>query len=762
MKSKERFTRRAELAIEKAWGAAAELGHSYVGTEHLLLGLMGESDGLAARVLVRAGLSEDVLRELTITAVGRGASGPPAHGLSDMARRSVELAVADAEKLGHGFVGTEHLLLGILRQPDCAGVRVLKEAGRDPDRLITDILDLFGGAGKPAVSEPSAKPAPRRSETKTLDQYSRDLTMLALRGELDPVIGRDRELRRVLRILSRRTKNNPVLIGEPGVGKTAVAEALAQRMASGSVPLELAGKRLVALDIPAMLAGTKYRGDFEERLKTVLRELQRAEDVILFVDEIHTIMGAGAAEGAIDAANILKPALGRGLIQLLGATTQEEYRRHIEKDAALERRFQPVLVEEPDKDEAVRILTGLRGRYEGHHRLVITDEAVRAAVELSGRYLPERFWPDKAIDLLDEAASLARMDAAEEGEALSNLRVRTEDVAAVVSSWTGIPVETLTRSERERLARLEEILHRRVIGQDAAVSAVCRAIRLGRLGLSDPGRPVGSFLFLGPTGVGKTELCRALAEAVYGDENALIRVDMSEYMEPHSVSRLIGAPPGYVGHEEGGFLTDRVRRRPWSVVLLDEVEKAHADVLNLLLQILDDGVLTDANSRRTDFRNTVIVMTSNAGGALAGVTRSIGFSGGREDRYEALRTRTLDEAARVFRPELLNRVDEIIVFRPLEPEELERIAEGLLEAVAARLRARGVELAAAPEAVTRLAAEGYDPKYGARPLRRRIRTLVEDRLAELFLRGELAEGDRVRLAMREDLLTVEKVDEAVV
>ena len=761
MKSKERFTRRAELAIEKAWSAAAELGHSYVGTEHLLLGLMREQEGLAARILARSGLSERVLRELTASA-GQGASGPPAHGLSERARRCVELAVADAERLGHGFVGTEHLLLGILRQSDCAGYRVLTEAGRDPDRLITDVLDLFGGAGKTAATESAARPAPRRSETKTLDQYSRDLTMLALRGELDPVIGRERELRRVLRILSRRTKNNPVLIGEPGVGKTAVAEALARRMAAGEAPPELCSKRLVALDIPSMLAGTKYRGDFEERLKTVLRELQRAGDVILFVDELHTIRGAGAAEGAIDAANILKPALGRGLIQLLGATTLEEYRRHIEKDAALERRFQPVLVEEPDREEAVRILTGLRGRYEDHHRLVITDEAIRAAVELSGRYLPERYLPDKAIDLLDEASSLVRMEAAQEGEAPPrDARVLASDVASVVSSWTGIPVETLTQSERDRLARLEEILHRRVIGQDEAVSAVCRAIRLGRLGLSDPGRPVGSFLFLGPTGVGKTELCRALAEAVYGDENALIRVDMSEYMEPHSVSRLIGAPPGYVGHEEGGHLTDRVRRRPWSVVLLDEVEKAHADVLNLLLQILDDGVLTDANSRRTDFRNTVIVMTSNAGGSLAGEGRSIGF-GGVEDRYEALRSRTLDEAARAFRPELLNRVDEIIVFRPLAAEELEHIAAGLLKAVAARLRDRGIELAAEPEALRYLAARGFDPKYGARPLRRRLRELVEDRLAELFLRGELQNGDHVRLTLRDGLFAVEKVDEAVV
>ncbi len=761
MKNKERFTKRAELAIENAWNAASELGQSCVGTEHLLLGLLREGEGLAARVLRRAGVKETHITERVAALSGRGTQGPPAHGLSVRAKRSVELAVSDAARLGHSFVGTEHLLLGVLRQPDCTGCRVLTETGQDPNRLYTEVLNLFGGTPE-AATEAASRPVQRRSETKTLDQYGRDLTALALRGELDPVIGRDRELRRVIRILSRRTKNNPVLIGEPGVGKTAVAEALARCMAAGTVPEELASKRLVALDIPSMLAGTKYRGDFEERVKTVLRELQRAGDVILFVDELHTIMGAGAAEGAIDAANILKPALGRGLIQLLGATTLEEYRRHIEKDAALERRFQPVLVEEPSREEAVRILTGLRGRYEAHHRLVITDEAVRAAVELSGRYISDRFLPDKAIDLIDEASSLVRMRPAKK-EDPDGPHVLASDVAAVVSSWTGVPVKALTESERDRLARLEEVIHRRVIGQDEAVAAVCRAIRLGRMGLSDPGRPVGSFLFLGPTGVGKTELCRALAEAVYGDRDALIRVDMSEYMEKHSVSRLIGAPPGYVGHDEGGYLTDRVRRRPWSVVLLDEIEKAHADVLNLLLQILEDGVLTDAQSRKTDFRSTVIVMTSNVGGALPGGGRTVGFAGdGEAARYEALRARTMEEAGRVFRPEFLNRVDEMIVFRPLEPGEIETIAAGMLDSVASRLRDRGVELRTEPEAIRKLAAAGYDPKYGARPLRRRVREIVEDRLAELILREELSPGDCARVALRDGELAVEKVDEAVV
>ena len=789
MKNRERFTKRAQLAIEEAWSASSELGHSCVGTEHLVLGLMREGEGLACRVMLRSGLSGKTLTDCVTASEGKGTPGPPAHGLSVRAKRCIELAVSDAARLGHGFVGTEHLLLGVLRQPECAGCRALAAAGIEPDSLYTDVVEFFsgpGGAGSTPEPGVQRQPVGRRSEaTKTLDQFSRDMTELAARGALDPVIGRERELRRVIRILTRRTKNNPVLIGEPGVGKTAVAEALARRMASGKVPEELAGRRLVALDIPSMLAGTKYRGDFEERVRTVLREIQRAGDVILFVDELHTIMGAGAAEGAIDAANILKPALGRGQIRLLGATTLDEYRRHIEKDAALERRFQPVLVEEPGREECVRILYGLRARYENHHRLVITDEAIRAAVELSARYLPDRFLPDKAVDLIDEAASLVRMNETlsgeikrlrQEKEALlrddppqtadprARARVQASDVAAVVSGWTGVPVETMTQSERERLSRLEEVIHRRVIGQDEAVSAVCRAIRLGRAGLSDPGRPVGSFLFLGPTGVGKTELCRALAEAVYGDENAMIRVDMSEYMEKHAVSRLIGAPPGYVGHDEGGFLTDRVRRRPWSVVLLDEIEKAHADVLNLLLQVLDDGVLTDSRSRRTDFRNTVIVMTSNVGGAEASASRPVGFSGGEEkrSRYEAMCSRTTEEASRTFRPEFLNRVDEVIVFRPLERDEIERIAEGMLERVAARLRERGAELVVEPEALSRLAEEGFDPRYGARPLRRRIRERVEDRLAEMLLRGELEEGCRVRVTLRDEGFVVERVDEAVV
>ena len=816
MKHTERFTLRAQKAIEEAYQASHQLGHSYVGTEHLLLGLMREGEGLACRCLRRSGLEESAVTELVTASAGRGTPGPPAQGLTPKAKKTIELACEDARRLGHGFVGTEHLLMGILRQSDCAGTRAVEEAGVDPNKLYTDVLGVFDRPEYRArPEEGGARTAARRTDTRTLDQYSRDLTDLAAKGRLDPVVGREKELDRVIQILSRRTKNNPVLIGEPGVGKTAVAEALARRIAAGDVPEHLRKKRIVALDIPSMLAGTKYRGDFEDRMKAVLKEVSRAGDVILFVDEMHTIIGAGAAEGAIDAANILKPSLGRGLIQVIGATTLEEYRSHVEKDAALERRFQPVTVPEPGREESVRILMGLRDRYEAHHGLVITDEAIRAAVALSARYIHDRFLPDKAIDLIDEAASRVRMAGSkvpepvrEAEERVQSLRamkeqavkdqdfegaaslrdqemrqrqaldearsawtakagglrrqVTAEDVAAVVSGWTGVPVESLTREESERLSRLEEIIHRRLIGQEEAVSAVCRAIRLGRVGLADPGRPVGSFLFLGPTGVGKTELCRALAEAVYGDESAIIRVDMSEYMEKHAVSRLIGAPPGYVGHDEGGYLTDKVRRRPWSVVLFDEMEKAHEDVWGLLLQILEDGVLTDSHGRRADFKNTVVVMTSNVGArAIAGGGHSLGFSG-REDtageRYELLKERVMEEAQRVFRPELLNRVDAIVVFRALEREQIRAIAAGMLEKVAGRLKARDITVEAEPEALDALGSQGYDPDYGARPLRRKLRQTVEDPLAEMLLTGALRPGDRAKVVLRDGAIRVEKVD----
>ncbi len=816
MKQSERFTMRAQKAIEQAYEASRELGHSYVGTEHLLLGLMREGEGLACRCLRRRGLEAVTVTELVTSAAGRGTPGPPAQGLTPKARRSIELACSDAARLGHHFVGTEHLLMGILRQSDCAGTRAVEQAGVDPNDLYSDVMDIFDRPERyPRQEEGAARPASRRSETRTLDQYSRDLTDLAARGRLDPVIGREQELDRVIQILSRRTKNNPILIGEPGVGKTAVAEALARRVAAGDVPEHLRRKRILALDIPSMLAGTKYRGDFEDRVKAVIREAAKAEDVILFVDELHTIVGAGAAEGAIDAANILKPALGRGQIQLVGATTLEEYRAHVEKDAALERRFQPVTVPEPTAEESVAILKGLRDRYEAHHGLVITDEAIEAAVRLSVRYITDRFLPDKAIDLVDEAASRVRMAGSRVPEGVRQaqervrslreakeqavkeqdfegaaslrdqerqqrqaldvarcawtasagtaaLRVEPGDVAAVVSGWTGVPVEDLTKEESQRLGDLERIIHRRLIGQDEAVSAVCRAVRLGRVGLADPGRPVGSFLFLGPTGVGKTELCRALAEAVYGDEKAIIRVDMSEYMEKHAVSRLIGAPPGYVGHDEGGYLTEKVRRRPWSVVLFDELEKAHEDVWGLLLQILEDGNLTDSHGRRADFKNTVVVMTSNVGAqTIVGGARSLGFSGredSAENRYEEMRRRVMDQARQVFRPELLNRMDAVVVFRPLERADLRAIAANLADKVARRLADKGVAMTVTEEALDALAEQGYDPVYGARPLRRCLRRTVEDALAGMLLDGALAPGDRVRLVRRDGNPAVEKVD----
>jgi ATP-dependent Clp protease ATP-binding subunit ClpC len=797
LKHSERFTKRAEQAVTEAYQVSAELGHSYVGTEHLLVGLLREGEGLAYRILCRAGLDAPSVTELLVKQAGRGTPGAPAQGLSSKAKKAMELAVAEGSGLGHGFVGTEHILMGILRQPDCAGCRLVEAAGLDANHVYTQVVGVFErpNYGKKAEETPTVRTTGlKRTETKTLDQYSRDLTELAAKGQLDPVVGRQKELERVIQILSRRTKNNPILLGEPGVGKTAVAEALAQRMSQGLVPPGLRGKRLVALDIPSMLAGTKYRGDFEDRVKTVMREVQKAGDVLLFVDEIHTLIGAGAAEGAIDAANILKPALGRGQIQVIGATTLDEYRRHIEKDAALERRFQPVTVAEPTQAQSIAILTGLRDRYEKHHGLIITDEAVTAAVALSARYIHDRFLPDKAIDLMDEAASRVAMEAgavispqqaaeqaARQGDFETAAKLRREsaldkpscrqqvvatDIAWVVSGWTGVPVEALTADESQRLSQLETILHQRVVGQEEAVSAVCRAIRLGRVGLADPKRPVGSFLFLGPTGVGKTELCRALAQAVYGDETAMIRVDMSEYMEKHTVSRLVGAPPGYVGHEEGGYLTDRVRRKPWSVVLFDEIEKAHQDVLNLLLQILEDGVLTDSSSRKTDFRNTLVVMTSNVGAKTitAGGT-TIGFSS-RQDtqqvRYETMCQQVMAEARTVFRPEFLNRVDDVLVFRPLTEEEISSIAANMVADIGRRLAQKGITLTAEPAAIKKLAQLGFDPVYGARPLRRCLRQRVEDKLAEMLLTGAIQPGDRVTATLREGEVAVEKVDEATV
>ena len=739
LKNNEKFTEKAEGAIEQARLAAFGLGHSYVGTEHLLLGILRERAGLGARILRDRGLSEHSLKDAISRANGTGEPGVPTQGLTKHAWQAIEKAASDAARLGHSYIGTEHLLLGILRQPDCGGARALAAAGLSVNDIYTDILAVFGtGSFKPRSQPPvQPKATVKHSETRILDQYSRDLTLLAASGSFDPVIGRDEEIRRSVQILSRRSKNNPVLIGEPGVGKTAVAEGIAAYIAGSDAPDSMAGKRLVALDLPALLAGTKYRGDFEERVKAVLKDVKKAGDVILFIDEMHTMIGAGSAEGAIDAANILKPALGRGEVQIIGATTPEEYRRHIEKDAALERRFQPVKIAEPSRSDSLKMLGAVRQSLEKHHGVKISDAALTAAVDLSARYINDRFLPDKAIDLADEAAAHIRVS----GGGL----VTAEDIAGIVSMWTGIPVANLSADETKRLCNMESILHRRVIGQNEAVTAVSRAIRRGRVGLSDPNRPIGSFLFLGPTGVGKTELCRALAEAVFGESDAMIRLDMSEYMEKHAVSKLIGSPPGYVGYEDGGQLTERVRRKPWSVVLFDEIEKAHEDVWGILLQIMDDGRLTDSAGRVVSFRNTIIVMTSNVGAkSISDGRPRMGFTPDGGDEAQLMRARINEELRRTFKPEFLNRIDETIVFRRLSRAEIRSIAERMLLTVAERFKALGMTLSVPDQVVDFLAERGYDEKYGARPLRRAIRSMIEDKAAELMLTDSLGRGDTVQ------------------
>ena len=810
------FTQRAQTALRLAQESAAELGHGYVGTEHLLLGLLREGGGVAARVLQSAGLEAETVRTAILRAVGSGIPGAlPSQGLTPRFRHIIELALAHAGRLGQDYVGTEHLLLGLLQEGEGVAIRVLSACGQDPRRLAGDLSAAMGGelpppfrSGGKAKSEPDYTGA---GDSKLLEQFSRDLTRMAASGLLDPVVGREGEIDRVIQILSRRRKNNPALIGEPGVGKTAVAEGLARRLAAGEVPDELRGKRLLALDLSSMVAGTKYRGEFEERVKHLLGEVVRLGNVILFIDELHTIVGAGSAEGAIDAANIIKPALGRGEIQVIGATTTSEYRRYIEKDAALERRFQPVTVSEPDEATARSILLGVRGRYEAHHKLRISDEALDAALSLSIRYLADRRLPDKAIDLMDEAAALVRLErlsapadlreleervaqarrekeeairsqdfekAAMLRDAESDFRreldrertlwhsgqnvgeVTAEDVAQVVSRWTGVPVTSLTQSEKDRLLALERELHRRVIGQDEAVRAVARAVRRGRVGLKEPGRPIGVFLFLGPTGVGKTELCKALAAALFGSEEALLRFDMSEYMERHTVSRLIGSPPGYIGHDEGGQLTEAVRRRPYSVLLFDELEKAHEDVWGLLLQITEDGVVTDTQGRKADFRNTVIVMTSNVGAArITAKGGKLGFqsalSSGETRPLTELKEAVMGDLKRVFRPEFLNRLDDTIVFRQLEREQIRTIARRLLDGVGERLVRLGVSLHVEEDALEQLAREGFAPDYGARPLRRAIRARVEDPAAEALLSGALQAGGAVRLVLREGALALE-------
>lgn len=796
--SNSQFTLRAQTALRLAQKASVQLGHGYVGSEHMLLGLLNEGQGTASLVLRQSGLDQQTIQSALTQLVGIGAPGGlPSQGLTPRCKKIIELAIEETHRLGQHYVGTEHLLMGLLREGEGVAARILTGNGLDLKKLYRSVTASLGGNG---ASNPSRSGRPRTeysADTRLLDQFSRDLTKLADRGALDPVIGRETEVRRVIQILSRRTKNNPALIGEPGVGKTAVAEALAQHIAAGDVPDDLRRKRLLALDLSSMVAGTKYRGEFEERVKNILSEVRRAGDIILFLDEMHTIVGAGSAEGAIDAANILKPALGRGELQVVGATTLDEYRRYIEKDAALERRFQPVTVAEPDAATALAILNGLRSRYEAHHKLSITDEAIQASVELSRRYLHERRLPDKAIDLIDEAASRVRicrrsappdlrsleakaMQARQELEAAVRSQdfekaallrdaekdfrreleaqqeqwrasqpgaaVTADDVSAVVSDWTGIPVTALSEPESHRLLELEEELHRHIIGQDDAVSAVARAIRRGRAGLKEERRPIGSFLFLGPTGVGKTELCKALAHTLFGSADALLRFDMTEYREAHSVSRLLGSPPGYVGHENGGQLTEQVRRRPYCVVLFDELEKAHPDVWSTLLQITEDGVLTDAMGRKVDFSNTVVVLTSNAGAhRITAKGGKLGFSSGGNGAGRSpkeLKALVLDEVRQVFRPEFLNRLDEIIVFQQLEQAQIKQIARHMLDDTARRLAGLGAALNITDSAVEALAAAGFDPVYGARPLRRAIRTRVEDPLAELLLKGTLSKGGR--------------------
>ena len=816
--SENKFTPRAEEALRLSQEAAEEMGHGYVGSEHLLLGLIREEEGIAHRVLAEYGVTDEMVCGVLQRSVGKGLSGAaPSQGLTPRAKSVVELAVSESARMGSSYIGTEHLLMGILREGGNMALRILRTMGVDPKKMYSSIVKKLNDTPHTVTSGASTANRESDKKNKTLAEFTRDLTEAARSGKLDPVIGRDKEIQRVIQILSRRTKNNPVLIGEPGVGKTAIAEGLAERIASGDVPEELLDKKILSLDLSGMVAGTKYRGEFEERIKNTLAEVKKAGNVILFIDELHTIVGAGSAEGAVDAANIIKPALGRGEIRVVGATTLNEYRKYIEKDAALERRFQPVTVGEPTPEATLEILKGLRDKYEAHHKLTITDEALEAAVQLSKRYIGDRFLPDKAIDLMDEAASQVRMTAeasspdlkaleekiaalhrekseavtAQDFEKAAQLRdiekdyqeqveierdnwrkqmaqnrgsVTADDVAKVVAGWTGIPVTRLTEDESMRLLKLEEKLHQRVVGQDEAVNAVAKAIRRSRVGLKDPKRPIGSFLFLGPTGVGKTELCKTLAEAMFGDENAMVRIDMSEYMEKHTVSRLIGSPPGYVGHEEGGQLTEKVRRKPYSVVLFDEIEKAHEDVWNILLQILEDGIVTDSQGRKVDFKNTIIVMTSNVGAKnITADAARLGFDGSEngekeseEVRFDRIRDAVMADLKRTFRPEFLNRIDEIIVFRQLTEDNIRQIARRMLDVTGARMAQQGITLAADDDAVAELARDGFDPQYGARPLRRAIQSMVEDAVAEKMLEGELKSGDTAHVRLKDGKVVIEK------
>ena len=808
----ERYTPQAQEALGLAVGVAETLNHGYVGTEHLLIGLLQEGTGVAAKVLEENGVEEDRVIELVSQLIAPNPTVQTADrtAYTPRARRVIENSYREAVRFKAAQIGTEHILIAMLREGDCVASRLLNTIGVNIQKLYIDLLAAMGEDAPAAKDDlQGARAGKRGNATPTLDSYSRNLTQLATAGKLDPVIGREQEIQRVIQILSRRTKNNPCLIGEPGVGKTAVVEGLAQMIASGDVPETIADKRVVTLDLSGMVAGSKYRGEFEERIKKVISEVVESGDVLLFIDEIHTIIGAGGAEGALDASNILKPSLARGEIQLIGATTINEYRKYIEKDSALERRFQPVTVDEPTEEESVAILKGLRSRYEEHHKVEITDDALEAAVKLSSRYINDRFLPDKAIDLIDEAASKVRLqnytkpdkikvyeaeiDGLEEAkeEAIKKeayekageikkkqekirekiaqtmekwqkdkeskkLIVSDNEIADVVSGWTRIPVRKLAEEESERLRNLEGILHQRVVGQEEAVTAISKAIRRGRVGLKDPKRPIGSFLFLGPTGVGKTELSKALSEAMFGTENALIRVDMSEYMEKHSVSKMIGSPPGYVGYDEGGQLSEKVRRNPYSVILFDEIEKAHPDVFNILLQVLDDGHITDAQGRKIDFKNTIIIMTSNAGAENIISPKRLGFgmvSDAKAD-YTFMKDRVMDEVKRLFKPEFLNRIDEIIVFHQLTREHIKGIADIMLGTISKRCKEQlGIGLEATDSAKEHLIDKGYDDKYGARPLRRTIQNLVEDRMAEEMLDGSIKAGSLVEVGFDGEKLT---------
>ena len=811
-----KFTPQAQAAVEYAEQIMIEFKHSYLGTEHLLVGLIHTKDSVARKALEEYGITEEDLLDRIKEVIGMGTTPPGTpKDFTPRVKRIFEISAQYAKQLGTQAIGTEHLLISLLKEKTCVAVKLLESLGVNANKLLSALVDMLTGGGQKAeASFASAKEDAKggKSTTPTLDKYSRDLTQLAREDKFDPIIGRETEIERVVQILSRRTKNNPCLVGEPGVGKTAVVEGLAQKIVKGKIPELLKDRRVVSLDLSSMISGTKYRGEFEERINKVLEEVRLAGDVILFIDELHTIIGAGAAEGAMDASNILKPSLARGEIQLVGATTLDEYRKHIEKDAALERRFQPVQVEEPSEDETIEILKGIKDKYEVHHQVQITNEAIIAAVKLSSRYIADRYLPDKAIDLLDEAASkvrlraytsptnikeleeeLARLSRQKEEaivneeyekageikqkenqvkEKIASVKVEWEakhtkntqivsedEIADVVSSWTHIPVRRLAEEEFERLQSMEKILHERVVGQDEAITAVSKAVRRGRVGLKDPNRPIGSFLFLGPTGVGKTELTKALAEAIFGDENAMIRIDMSEYMEKHTVSKLIGSPPGYVGYDEGGQLTEKVRRKPYSVILFDEIEKAHPDVFNILLQILDDGHITDSRGRRINFKNAIIIMTSNIGARSIIEPKRLGFISSEDaaKSYEDMKKNVMEEVKRIFRPEFLNRIDEMIVFHPLSTENIRNIADVMIKKLLQRISKNiGVEIELSKETLDFLAAKGYNQAYGARPLRRTIQTYIEDKLSDEILDGKIKEGDKVLVNVENEMCTFTK------